>query len=74
MARNSKCIVHIKFIAHSLKNILQEIVDREDWNSGNSINFIFAHSGPSIGVTSTSGGREAECGTGDGPVITIYYN
>jgi len=57
-----------------LASIVQEILDRADWASGNSIAFIMEHSGPSIGVTSSSGGREAEAGPGsDAPTLTIIY-
>jgi len=32
------------------------------------------HSGPSIGVTSSSGGREAEAGPGDdSPTLVVIY-
>ncbi len=58
--------------------IIQEILNRGDWVKGNAINIIMEHSGPSIGVTSSSGGREAETfdGTGggvDAPVLTIDW-
>jgi len=57
-----------------LASIVQEIVDRGDWASGNSLAIIMEHSGPSIGVTSSSGGREAEAGPGsDAPTLTIIY-
>lgn len=57
-----------------LASIVQAIVNRSDWASGNSMAFIFEHSGPSIGVTSSSGGREAEAGPGDdAAIITIIY-
>ena len=57
-----------------LASIIQEIVDRGDWASGNSLAIIMEHSGPSIGVTSSSGGREAEAGPGsDAPTLTIIY-
>lgn len=55
-------------------SIVQEIVDRGDWAAGNSMNFILMHSGPSIGVTSSSGGREAEAIDGTAAsVLTIVY-
>lgn len=58
----------------NLASIVQEIVDRPDWASGNSINFIMEHSGPSIGVTSSTGGREAETfGSGQQPELIITY-
>ena len=54
--------------------IVQAIVDRDDWASGNSMAFILEHSGPSIGVTSSSGGREAEAGPGDdAPTLIVTY-
>lgn len=57
-----------------LASIVQAIVSRGDWVTGNSIAFIFEHSGPSIGVTSSSGGREAEAGPGDdAATLTIIY-
>ncbi len=57
-----------------LAAIVQEILDREDWASGNSMAFILDHSGPSIGVTSSSGGREAEAGPGsDAAMLTVAW-
>jgi len=57
-----------------LAAIVQAIVNRGDWASGNSLSFIMLHSGPSIGVTSSSGGREAEAGPGsDSATLTIVY-
>ncbi|MCH7657368.1 MAG: IPT/TIG domain-containing protein [Bacteroidetes bacterium] len=57
-----------------LSSIIQEIVGHANWASGNSLSFILEHSGPSIGVTSSSGGREAEAGVGsDAATITIIY-
>jgi len=54
--------------------IVQAIVDRDDWASGNSMAFILEHSGPSIGVTSSSGGREAEAYDGTAATkLTIIY-
>jgi hypothetical protein len=58
-----------------LAELVQVIVNRDDWVSGNSMAFIMEHSGPSIGVTSDSGGREAEAGPGDdAPTLTITYD
>jgi hypothetical protein len=55
-------------------SIIQELIDRADWASGNSMAIIMDHSGPSIGVTSSSGGREAEAGPGsDAPTLKIIY-
>jgi hypothetical protein len=61
-----------------LVNIVQEIINRGDWTSGNSMAFILAPSGVSSGVTSSSAGREAESvdGSSSGtlaPVLTIIY-
>ncbi len=61
-----------------LAGIVQEIVDRQDWNSGNSMSFILTPSGSSINETSSSGGREAETADGSSsgtlaPVLTIIY-
>ncbi len=57
-----------------LASIVQAIVNREDWASGNSMAFIMEHSGPSIGVTSSSGGREAEAFDGTAATkLTIIY-
>lgn len=54
--------------------IVQEIIDRVDWTSGNSMSFIFVSSGPSVDQGSTSAGREAEAGTGsDSAHLTIVY-
>jgi hypothetical protein len=47
-----------------LSAIIQEIIDRGDWSSGNSVNIIMRPTGNSINETSTSGGREAEAGVG----------
>lgn len=61
-----------------LSAVIQEIVSRPDWTPSNSINIIMEHSGPSIGVTSSSGGREAETFDGteggvDAPILTIDW-
>ena len=57
-----------------LASIVQAIVNRGDWISGNSMAFIMEHSGPSIGVTSSSAGREAEAIDGtSATVLTIIY-
>jgi hypothetical protein len=47
-----------------LSAIIQEIIDRGDWTSGNSLNIIMRPTGSSINETSTSGGRETEAGVG----------
>ncbi len=44
----------------NIASIINEIVNRTDWMSGNSINIIMKHTGVSTGVSSSSGGREAE--------------
>jgi len=55
--------------------LVQEIVNRGDWASGNSMAFFLEPSGPSIGVTSSSAGREAEAIDGTAaPVLTIIYD
>lgn len=57
-----------------LSALVQEVVDRGDWEAGNSLNFIMEHSGPSVGVTSTSDGREAETFDGTAaPVLIIDW-
>ncbi len=59
-----------------LKTIIQEIVDRGDWASGNSLNFIMKPSGVSTGLTSgdTSVGREAETfESGFAPELIVTY-
>lgn len=57
-----------------LAAIVQSIVNREDWTSGNSMVFIMEPSGPSIGVTSSSAGREAEAIDGTAATrLTIIY-
>jgi len=54
-----------------LKDIVQEIVNRADWASGNSINFIMV---PTKFISSSHGGREAEAGVGsDSATLTITY-
>lgn len=62
-----------------LAAVVQAIIDRGDWTSGNSMAFIMEHSGPSIGVTSSSAGREAETVEGhndgaDAAVLVIVYD
>lgn len=57
-----------------LGSIVQAIVNREDWGSGNSMVFILAPSGSTVDETSSSGGREAEAGPGDdAAILTIIY-
>ncbi len=57
-----------------LYEIVQEIIDRGDWVSGNNMTFILEHSGPSIGVTDSDNGREAEAGDDDdSAILKIIY-
>jgi len=51
-----------------LKDIVQEIVNRSDWAAGNSINFIMV---PTVYISSSHGGREAEAGVGDDSATLI---
>ncbi len=54
-----------------LKDLVQEIVNRADWANGNSINFIMV---PTVYLSTSSGGREAEAGVGDdSAILTITY-
>jgi len=58
-----------------LSEIITEIISQPGWTSGNSIVFIMKPSGPSIGYTSSSGGREAEADVGDDAAeLTIVYD
>lgn len=50
-----------------LSPIVQEIINRNDWNEGNSMNFILEASGVSAGATSNNVGREAEAYSSDNP-------
>lgn len=60
-----------------ISSIIQEIVSRSDWVSGNSINIIIKHTGVSTGATESSGGREAEnyssSKPNDGAELIISY-
>lgn len=57
-----------------LASIVQTIVSRTDWASGNNMVFILVPSGSTIDETSSSGGREAEAGPGDdAAILTIIY-
>jgi hypothetical protein len=57
-----------------LYEIVQEIIDRGDWVAGNSMTFILEHSGPSIGVTDSENGREAEAGDDpDSAILKVIY-
>jgi hypothetical protein len=61
----------------NIASIIQEIVNRSDWEPGNSINIIMKHSGVSLNATSSSGGREAENYSPSAPEhgaeLTIQY-
>lgn len=61
-----------------IADIIQEIVNRDDWEPGNSINIIIEPSGVSLSATSTSGGREAEnyssSRADDGAELSITFN
>lgn len=61
----------------NIASIIQEIVNRDDWVSGNSINIIMKHSGVSVNATSSSGGREAEnyssSDSSHGAELTVLY-
>ncbi len=60
-----------------LSSIVQEIVNRPGWVSGNSICIIMKHTGVSVGATSSSTGREAENYSSstpdDGAELTVIY-
>ncbi len=46
-------------------------MNRADWANGNSINFIMV---PTVYLSTSSGGREAEAGVGDdSAILTITY-
>ena len=58
-------------LSADLKTIVQEIVDRPDWSSGNDLVIMITD------IVSGSGHREAESSDGDtnfGPEITIDYS
>lgn len=59
-----------------LRELIQEIVDRADWVSGNAMCFMMEPTGPSANPTlenMATEGRQAEGGTGDGPALVIIY-
>lgn len=60
-----------------LSSIVQEIINRGDWLSGNSINFIIKNTGASANVTVDDVGREAENYSSskpeDGAELTIKF-
>jgi hypothetical protein len=58
-----------------LKEIVQAIVDKDGWVSGNSLAFILEPSGANADPQLGDGneGRVSEAGTGDGPSLVIVY-
>ena len=61
-----------------LNTIVQELLDRGDWASGNAMNFIFLYTGPAIPDGMSSGGRQTKSWD-DGaanvaPVLTVVYD
>lgn len=60
-----------------LKEIVQEIVDRQGWFAGFNMNFIFINTGLSASATETFGGREVEDYSESKPLETpelvIFY-
>lgn len=60
-----------------LSAIIQEIVNRGDWSSGNSMNFIIQNTGVSANVTVDDVGREAEnysdSSPEDGAELTVEF-
>ncbi len=61
-----------------LNTIVQEVLDRADWASGNAINFIILYTGPAIPDGASSGGRQTKSfddgAAGVAPVLTIVYD
>ena len=62
----------------NLSSVIQEIVNRSDWVSGNSINIIMKHTGASTTASNSSGGREAEnyssSTADDGAELTVTFS
>ena len=61
-----------------LLNVVQEIVDRGDWASGNSMNFILLYTGVEIAVGESKEGRQTKSvddsdGVDVSPILTIIY-
>ena len=61
-----------------LNTVVQELLDRGDWASGNAMNFIFIYTGPAIPDGASSGGRQTKSWD-DGaanvaPVLQIVYD
>ena len=61
-----------------LNTVVQELLDRGDWASGNAMNFIFLYTGPAIPDGASTGGRQTKSWD-DGaanvaPVLTIVYD
>lgn len=62
-------------ISVDLASIIQEIVDRADWASGNSLSFILEPTSISATATSSSQGREAATFDGNyAPKLIIIYS
>lgn len=61
----------------NIATIINEIVNRSDWVSNNSINIIMKPTGTTLGVSSTSAGREAETysssNSNDGAELIVMY-
>lgn len=61
-----------------LNEVVQEVVDRGDWASGNAINFIILYTGPAIPEGASSGGRQTKSWddgeAGVAPVLTVVYD
>ena len=61
----------------NLASVIQAIVNRGDWTSGNSVVIIMKHSGASTSITDSKNGRQTKAfddgGDGVAPKITIVY-
>ncbi|TFH39512.1 MAG: hypothetical protein E4G95_00940 [Bacteroidia bacterium] len=61
-----------------LNGVVQEVLDRVDWASGNALNFIMLYTGPAIPEGADTGGRQTKSfddGANDvAPVLTIVYD
>ena len=62
----------------NIASIINEVVNRADWVSGNSINIIMKHTGVSTGAFNSSGGREAEnyssSSSNDGAELSVTFS
>lgn len=60
-----------------IASIIQELGDRADWVSGNSMNFILLYTGIPIEIGASSGGRQTKAfddgEDGVAPILTIVY-